>query len=320
LSARALLLGVALLAAACAPRVQVFGPPNGPPELSDAAFVTADGKSLPMRAWAAAEPRAVILALHGFNDYSNAFDAPAQWWQARGITTYAIDQRGFGDGPEPGIWGGGQAMAHDARSVLAVLRGRHPATPLFLLGDSMGGAVAILAMAGEAPPADGLILVAPAVWGGSQMNPVFRASIWLAAHTTPWNYATGGSLKRQPSDNIAMLRALGRDPRVIKRTRVDSIYGLTRLMGAAQEAADRIAAPTLVLYGDRDEIVPAGPVKAMVGRLDAPYQLITYPDGYHMLLRDLQAERVWRDIANWIGRQRVVARENAAATSSVVRR
>ena len=41
-------------------------------------------------------PKAVIIALHGMSDYSNAFDMPGKVWAKRGITTLAIDQRGFG--------------------------------------------------------------------------------------------------------------------------------------------------------------------------------------------------------------------------------
>jgi len=52
------------------------------------------------------EVKAVILALHGFNDYANAFDGPGEIWAKEGIVTYAYDQRGFGAAPERGLWPG----------------------------------------------------------------------------------------------------------------------------------------------------------------------------------------------------------------------
>jgi alpha-beta hydrolase superfamily lysophospholipase len=305
---RVALVSLGLLLAACAPRVQFMGPAIQAPALTEDAYIAADGAQLPMRIWPArGEADAVLLALHGFNDYANAFDAPARWWAEHGIATYAIDQRGFGAAPDPGIWADPQTMVADVRGLLALLRHEHPGKPVFLLGDSMGGAVGILALADGEPHADGLVLAAPAVWGGAQMNAFFRASIWFAAHTMPWNYATGGSLRRIPSDNIEMLRALGRDPLVIKRTRVDAVYGLTQLMGQAQAAAPGVAVPVLVLYGDKDEIVPAGPVTAMTEKLTAPKRVLRYENGYHMLLRDLQAETVWTDVAGWLETQRASA-------------
>jgi alpha-beta hydrolase superfamily lysophospholipase len=289
-------------ATACAPRVQTFGPPAGTARLDAHVFVSADGRRLPYEVWEPeAEPKAAIVALHGFNDYRTAFAGAAQWWAERGVVTYAYDQRGFGEAPERGIWAGSAALASDARAFVKLAQARHPGLPVYLLGDSMGGAVALLALAGEdAPDVAGGILVAPAVWGGRAMNPAFRFGIWFAAHTTPWNYATGQGLRRMPSDNIEMLRRLGRDPLVIKQTRIDAVYGLTQLMGEALEASPEIKAPLLVLYGQRDEIVPSEPVAELVSALDAPHRVAFYSEGYHMLLRDLQRETVWRDVASWI--------------------
>lgn len=286
---------------ACAPRVQQLGAPQSPPTLAEDAFVTADGSRLPLRVWRAGDrPRVVLLALHGFNDYRNFIDKAAERWARQGITTYAYDQRGFGAAPEPGIWGGQEALVDDARSMLRLLAARHPGLPVVLLGNSMGGAVALLAVSGDgaAKPA-GLVLSAPAVWGGRGMNPVFRVSLWLAAHTMPWNTDTGSGLNRQPSDNIPMLRALGGDPLVIKRTRVDAVYGLTNLMGAAYGAVLPDDLPVLALFGRRDEILPKGPVLSRICRMPAGRRFVFFPDGYHMLLRDLQAATVWRDIAAW---------------------
>jgi alpha-beta hydrolase superfamily lysophospholipase len=67
------------------------------PALDGERLRTVDGAELPVAVWRASEPRAVILALHGMNDYSHAFAMPgAAWAKHAGITTYAIDQRGFG--------------------------------------------------------------------------------------------------------------------------------------------------------------------------------------------------------------------------------
>ena len=96
------------------------------------------------------------------------------------------------------------------------------------------------------------------------------------------------------------MRALGKDPLIIRQTRIDAVYGVTELMGHAYEAAPKLHYPTMVLYGEHDEIVPAGPVHETIARLPAKPRFALYPDGWHMLLRDLQAEVVWKDIAAWI--------------------
>lgn len=299
-----------LLVAACAPLVQEARPFDQEPAFveTDAGhvFVAADRRTLPLRIWpaedAAAKPQAVFLALHGFNDYSNAFDAPARWWAQHGVTTYAYDQRGFGATEEAGVWAGIASMVEDLRAAVRVIRKRHPEAPLYLIGESMGGAV-VLAALGDAesglPGVDGAVLAAPAVWGRATMNPFYRSGLWVIAHTFPGWRPTGQSLGRIPSDNIEMLRAMGRDPLVIKETRFDSVYGLVGLMDRALDAAPRVELPLLLLYGARDEIIPKEPTRRFACGLNGGQRAALYPEGYHMLLRDLQAEVVWRDVLSW---------------------
>ncbi|MCH8214459.1 MAG: alpha/beta hydrolase [Proteobacteria bacterium] len=293
--------------AACAPRVNAPGPAVTRPALAADGFLAADGEKLPLRTWMPEDgaPRAVIVALHGFNDYSNFFTDPGTFLATEGIATYAYDQRGFGQTRQPGLWSGVGAYADDLKAVTEAVRRRHPGVPLYLLGESMGGAVIMVAMTGPgAPEVDGIILSSPAVWGRSTMPWYQRLALWLGAHTVPWMTVTGRGLGIKPSDNIEMLRALGRDPLVIKETRVDTIYGLVNLMDAALESSAAFDRAALILYGAHDEIIPMGPTRAMVRHLPPSagkrQRLALYEDGYHMLLRDLQARTVWVDIAAWI--------------------
>lgn len=305
---RKTILLVTLLLAACAPRVQTLTEgtvrPASEPMDGEGAFRSVDGLALKLRAWPAERaPKAVIVALHGFNDYSNAFAASAAWWAARGITTYAYDQRGFGSDPRAGVWPGVAPLVGDLCTAIGAVRANHPATPVYALGASMGGAVIMAAAAGpsceELTALAGLILVAPAVRGRASLNPLTRTALWVGAHLAPWATVTGRGLGIIPSDNVEMLRALSADPLVIKETRVDAIFGMVNLMDAALAAAPRIRMPTLLLYGANDEIIPPRPTRMMVERWSGPIRTAVYPAGYHMLLRDLGAEAVWDDVVAW---------------------
>ena len=293
---------LAVLMGACTPRVEGLGPAVRAPTITTDAFIMADGYRLPYRKTLpdGGDPSAVILALHGFNDYSNAFADAAVGWADAGIATYAYDQRGFGGTEGRGLWHGDDAMVADAKTVASLLRRRYPHTPLILVGVSMGGAVALAAIADEAPiDVDRTALVAPATWGWSTLGPFKKAGLWLSAHSVPWLEVTGRNLKRKPSDNIAMLRALGRDPLVIRRTRIDTIYGLVTLMERAYQSVPRIDTPSLILYGRKEDILADHAVDRTVKRLppDGPWRLARYENGFHMLLRDLQGHVVIDDIA-----------------------
>lgn len=223
--------------------------------------------------------------------------------RAGGIATYAPDQRGFGTSDFRGLWPGEDRLADDVHELTLLLRQRYPQRPVYWLGESMGGAVALAATVRPGPGPDGLILVAPAVWGRSSMPLHYRTALWLTSYTIPWKTFTGQGLGIQASDNIEMLRALSRDPLFIKATRVDAVHGLVNLMDrAATVRVDDL--PLLLMYGARDEVIPRRPVERFVAALDetaAPdLQVAVYENGWHMLLRDLQAETVWRDVAAWI--------------------
>lgn len=261
-----------------------------------------DEPTLPERVHAAeGSPRAVILALHGFNDYSHAFDGFAQHAATLGYRVEAFDQQGFGGSANRGLWPGNAALAADLRGRIAILAEAWPDTPLFVLGESMGGAVAVVGLAQGAPEVDGLILSAPAVWGGDALNPFYRAVLMAAASMMPDRALSGRGLKRQASDNIEMLIRFGQDPLVIKETRLDAVAGLVGLMDEAVAEASALDVPVLVLMGERDEIIPPEVIAGFIDTLDLEAcQSIVYPDGWHMLLRDLQRERVWSDIIDWI--------------------
>jgi esterase/lipase len=97
---------------------------------------------------------------------------------------------------------------------------------------------------------------------------------------------------------------LGKDPLVIKETRVEAISGLTDLMDYAFYNANRIMINTLFLYGEKDEVIPKEPTYQFLRQLSThkPNRplIAFYTDGYHMLLRDLQASVLWQDIEVWM--------------------
>lgn len=300
----AALLMVALTG--CMPMTYPPGAKSNAARLSENNFLTEDGANLPLRHWLPKTyPHAVLIALHGFNDYSRFFQQPGEYFSQQGIACYAYDQRGFGASPKRGLWAGEAAYIDDLNTLVRLVKQRYPDRPVYLLGESMGGAVIINAMSlAKMPEVAGIILVAPALWARETMPWYQTGLLWTLAHSLPWLTLTGEGVKVMPSDNIEMLRALGRDPWVIKGTRIETVYGLADLMDAAFNSATQLRANTLMLYGEKDEIIPKPPTYAFLQKFlateAAEKTVAFYSQGYHMLLRDLQAPTAWKDIAAWI--------------------
>ena len=287
----------------CASEFASPGAAIRPSAMTTEFFVMRDGAKLPLRAWLpAGRPDTVVLALHGFNDSRDAWEMPAPDFAAAGIAVYAPDQRGFGEAPGRGFWPGASTLVDDAADMSAALRSRHPGTRLILMGESMGGAVLMLLATGaQRPAADGYVLLAPAVWGRERMNPFIRSGLWLASMLVPSLEVSGPppTVQISASDNADAIRRLMGNPLTIKSTRFDTMRGLVDLMDAALGAGPSFSAPALFLYGARDEIVPPAATRATWSALRTG-RLGMYPNGWHLLLRDLGRAAPIGDAIAWI--------------------
>ncbi|PLR23281.1 lysophospholipase [Caulobacter zeae] len=308
---RSLLLtvGASGLAAACAPITQ--RPALAPlglrgARLQDDWMVAFDGAKLGLKRWLPQDGQVthVVVGLHGMNDYSNAYHLAADWWAGQGIATYALDLRGFGRSPRRGVWASTDLMIEDVRTLVSLAREAHPGAKVSLAGVSMGGGLAIAAMATDNPPAaDSLLLFAPAVWGWSAQPLPYKTSLWISAHTArSWVVKPPEWLVQKvlPTDNMEELRRMGRDPLMIWGARSDTLYGLVGLMERAWASLGKVRVPVAYFYGARDEIIPEEPTKQAARRLKPDDRSAFYANGYHLLLVDKQAEVVWRDAAAFL--------------------
>ncbi|NBB16803.1 alpha/beta fold hydrolase [Caulobacter sp. SLTY] len=274
------------------------------PSLGETDFVSFDGARLGLTVWRETAPlRAIIVGLHGMNDYANAFHLAAPIWAEQGIATYAFDQRGFGRSVGRGIWAGRELMTEDLRVFVDLVKARHPGVPVTVVGESMGGAVAICAFAGaRAPSAERLVLLAPAVWGWSSQPLPYKTVLWITARVSPGKAVQPPAWLAdavKPSDNIDELRAMGRDRLMIWGARPDTISGLVDLMEAAWKEIGGVKVPTAYLYGANDGVIPEAPSRQAASRLPAGNRSAFYAKGYHLLIRDNQRRMVIEDVAGF---------------------
>jgi len=301
-------LALVTVAVACAPMEQSPQPvPVGfaGARLEADVLVADDGVRLPLTVWRPdGEPTAVIVALHGMNDSRVTWWMAGPWWAERGVVTYAYDQRGFGRAPERGIWAGEDLLVDDLRTAVRLVRHRHPDVPIVLVGESLGSAVIIAALASDDPPAaDRAALLAPAVWGWSAQPVPNRVSLWIAAHLF-------GPASPQPpafvteniyaSNNLLELYRMGRDPDMVLTTRFDAVYGLVDIMETAWRDLPQVRVPMAYFYGGRDQLVPMPATQRALARLPAGARTAFYPEGRHLLVRDHAAEAVMVDVLAFV--------------------
>jgi pimeloyl-ACP methyl ester carboxylesterase len=110
------------------------------------------------------KPRFAMLCIHGLGLYSRAYADFGKRMSRHGAAVYAIDVRGFGawmkaEGKSEVDF---DACLEDVRVTLQAIHRAHPGLPVFLLGESMGGAIALRAASMYPDLMDGLISAVPA--------------------------------------------------------------------------------------------------------------------------------------------------------------
>ncbi|MBB2176143.1 alpha/beta fold hydrolase [Gluconacetobacter johannae] len=267
----------------------------------DGSMTLSDGVRVPYRVWPArGTERAVILALHGFDDSRDAWEFPAPVLAGRGMTLYAPDLRGFGGMPDRGGWAGADRLVRDVADEARAIARRHPGVPLYLMGESMGGAVLTCLMAGpDAPPVAGTILLAPAVW---KLGPGAEVLLRLMAAGAPGWRLTGHELPVHvvAGDDLAAMRRLYYDPLTLRATRMQALSGLAALMHRAADDAPHMRGPVLVVYGGRDQLIPPSAMADLWRRLPASARRDYIPGGYHLLMRGRTRQAVMNDVTQWI--------------------
>ncbi|HVY89507.1 MAG TPA: alpha/beta fold hydrolase [Hyphomonadaceae bacterium] len=268
------------------------------PALTNDAVVLCDLVSVP------AKPQVVIIAVHGMNDYAGAFKAAGKYWSDHGAVVYAYDQRSFGRSPGWMIWPDPEVMRKDLATAVQIARRMHPNAKIAVVGESMGASVAITAFAERPPPgADALILSGPGLYGWGVLPWTYSVSLWASAHVRPgWIVVPPKEVHITATDNNEKLREMWFDPNVQKTNRIDSVYGVVSIMEDADAKISQLppSVPTLLLYGAHDQVIPPEGVERAARKLPPHVRTAYYAKGYHMLMNDLQAETVWKDVLAFV--------------------
>jgi acylglycerol lipase len=264
-------------------------------------FPASDGANVPYRFWPAKQPHAALLLLHGCCDYAGAFDEIAPRLARRGFTCLAYDQRGFGATASRGDWAGVDRMVDDVADAAAFLRQRAGATlPLFVIGESMGGAVALHAAA-KFPQAAiaGLVLVAPGALASAIRRFVYG---WMARLIRTFFGDSEVVFERVSGWELtpaAAIRLIG-DPLVMRSIKPEIFSGLVALGTAAVELAKDVNIPVLTLVAGRDDVLRQACIRRLYDNLAGPKAWHVIADAPHLLLHWRRGESVLREARHWI--------------------
>lgn len=266
------------------------------------------------------EPRAVVLLLHGTIAHSGFYSPMANFFSRQGIAVFGIDLRGWGQSQghgRNGVIGNYDEYLLDLNSAYIEVKARFPELPVYLQGESMGGAIALLSQIEDTVEVDGLILNAPAVRPGLSFGPV-SSPHWLS-NMGLWTLSQPGKLfpnmpalyhgKLVEHMGIGLLlkeeeyqQAFHDDPFATHKALPFSYFtGLQDATTRIEKGLDQVTAPVLIQQGTRDVLVPVKSSEFTLEHLASEDKtLLRYEKITHATLHDRRREEIWGDIIRWL--------------------
>lgn len=260
------------------------------------------GRRIFWQAWLPdSSPRAVIVIAHGASEHSGRYGHVAARLTSEGGAAYAIEHRGHGrsEGQRALIDRLDHAVA-DLNSLVSLATERHPGVPVFLLGHSMGGAIAVRYAVLHSDRLTGLVLSGPLA-AIEAAPPVQRMAARVLSVLTP-------GLPVIAIDSTLV----SRDPEVVQAYQSDPLvhHGklpartVTELADAIErfpEQAAAITVPTLIMYGTADGLCPPSGSIMLSQRIGAGDVTLKAYDGlYHEILNEPEQQQVLDDLCAWL--------------------
>ncbi|MGA2031758.1 MAG: lysophospholipase [Thermoguttaceae bacterium] len=246
--------------------------------------------------------RAVLVIVHGFAEHSGRYARLAGELNAHGYSVYGADLRGHGRSQgEPCYIQSFEPLPDDLEIFLERIRRREPGRPLFLLGHSLGGTIAIRYAIARQPDLCGLILSAPGLRIGRKAFPWLRRLAPLFSRIVPrWRVVRMGA--RMISHDAEVVAGFRADPLVFHdRFPIRTGAEILRAMQRASAEMEMVRVPLLILHGTGDLACDCEGSRELFRRAaSTDKQLHLYPGLYHEVFSEPERGQVLADLLAWL--------------------
>jgi alpha-beta hydrolase superfamily lysophospholipase len=266
-----------------------------------------DGGAPVLASWKAegVRPKAIFLAIHGFGFQKYAFRSFAESMRLRGISTYALDIRGFGG------WANGvrtdrslhldRALA-DIKETLLDLKVENPKTPIFILGESLGGALALRAAKDSPDLIAGVVSSVPSGQLFSKKALAMRLTLRYLLHAGKSIDIGQQVMARATSDETLSSKWLA-DSKTRMKVAKGELLQYSRFMNNSHGVARRLSGTAvLMLQGAQDKLVkPEGTVHLYRELATRDKSMVMVAGGEHLLLEEGQFdESLLNRVSAWV--------------------
>lgn len=258
------------------------------------------------RQWTMPDPEAVLLLIHGLGAHSERWNFLAEFFLTNGISSYALELRGFGETEGlKGHVGSFNVYYDDILNLRDIILKENPNKKIFLLGESMGGLISFMEVLRESAFFDGLICLVPAFGSRMKLSYIEYADIFVSCLFRPKKQFNMPFSSDMCTRDKEYSKVMEDDPR---EHRVASAKLLCEIINAQVRSMflkSKIKVPVLFMLAGKDKLTDPGMARKIFKRLGADdRKIVEYPDMYHSLTIDFGKEHVFGDILGWL-KQRI---------------
>ena len=261
------------------------------------------------------DPDLIFVGLHGFGLDKSSYKSFSGKVEALGIPFYGIDVRGFGDhaGEEVNF----EETATDVQKALYTLKAEHTRSRIILIGESMGGALAVKVAASHPELVDAVISSEPAY--KLTLNPiVYPYVLWnlVVRPTAPLRVAT--DFANRVSKNSDLVSRIKTRLATERGFSAQELWRFRQLMKSTEKSVSQLRdVPILFLQGDCDRLCrPAGTTALFKMVPEESRRLVMLKGRGHLLLEEGQADsEVMNSVMNWVYQSRLLQAKLVSANS-----
>ncbi|MGH3832606.1 MAG: lysophospholipase [Pseudonocardiaceae bacterium] len=273
----------------------------------------APGRSAYWQAWLPQEQaRALVIIVHGVHEHSARYAHVGARLAAVGFAVYAADHRGHGrsDGRRGNIERMALIVA-DLSSFVRFARERHPGLPVFVIGHSLGGLIALhwvtesgvteSGVTESGALLDGLVVSGPAVQPAVG-SALLKRLAGVLSTVVPNLGVVALDADQKISRDPEVVRAYQEDP-LVYRGKLKARTGAEILatMETLPTRLPRLSLPLLLLHGTADQIcAPVGSTLVRNNVSSRDTTLIQYPGLYHELFNEPERNQILTDLITWL--------------------
>lgn len=270
---------------------------------SEGTFTTPDSLTIYHQSWLPdGAPKAVVILLHGLAEHSGRYTHVAKALTDGGYAVYALDHRGHGksDGKRTYVKSYAQYQA-DILQFRTMVEQQQPGLPLFVLGHSMGGNLALGHVLDHQDGVRGLVLSAPALAPGASLSPSKIKLAKLVGKIAPGfrpESLSADAISRDPEVVAAYLA----DPLVFNgKITAGAAAALLNSMETFPSRYAELRLPVLLQHGTADALVDIAGTRALeTGAVNAKVTSHYYDGLYHEIFNEPEQAAVLADTVGWL--------------------